>query len=480
MAQPRSRDQASRHRLAGSWWAGEQGCGPEAATELVREAPRLVDPPPLADACEQLDECCDLIVGQHEVVPGLRDLETRREAGEAVVEHAADARLDVLRPHPRRATRRDGNGARCSNERRRERIQRRELIGVALARVRQHAFPQPRARGAAEARHLDLNDRDRPAPRDRMCARGKHEASQLALDEVEPIRRGSDRSERIDRHDHWHTREQLGLARQLAELATSFVAGRRESARIDHERRSSRGRGEQAASARPDATVRDHDAIARDGAARLVDGRRRDLELGKSRCVGDEAGDLRELGVEREVAVREREHAGRELECLTMFRRGRHAVGTLDQAERPQRRIGSELAPYASASGMAIDDAANDVEGDIADVLGRGGSQRRAHVRIELVREEQPQDAHLRLGEREPRLEQQHRQLTARRPRRLHARRQQAHGLGEQVLAQLCGDREDVSVDELFGRLERNGHAAVIGRRLPELRRREYAVITTR
>ena len=81
-----------------------------------------------------------------------------------------------------------------------------------------------------------------------------------------------------------------------------------------------------------------------------------DHEVGEVGAIGVERGELGELRIDPGLAVREREHAARDLERLALLGDVGRAIGPLDQPERAQRALWSELAPRSQRGGGTVDD----------------------------------------------------------------------------------------------------------------------------
>ncbi|MBV8762584.1 MAG: hypothetical protein JO257_35190 [Deltaproteobacteria bacterium] len=287
----------------------------------------------------------------------------------------------------------------------------------------------------------------------------------FGLHETDPV------AQRVDSTNQRNGIEQTRLASERAKLCTSDLALTRNGMGVDDERRMLDQRGEQAAATRADATVRDYDSVLLlHRATRGFDDARIDLERRERRVTRNDARDRRQLGVQRKVAVHECEDARRDLERLPILGRRRDSIRTLDEPERAKRCVRTELVPDARTRCAAVDDAADDVERDVSDLLGRDRADRAANRGIEIVRKKQPQHPHLRLGQREPRFENKNRQRHACGARRLDACQKRAGDRGERIVAQLRSDPRDVRGGEFLGRFEGRVHAPLIGRSSPELR----------
>src|SRR5262249_11342082 len=107
--------------------------------------------------------------------------------------------------------------------------------------------------------------------------------------------------------------------------------------------------------------VNDDEAFVGDGALDGLDACGRYLERLDRRPAARESRDAIELGIERELAVDEREHAPRDANRLALFR-GVAGIGALHQEQSAQSSLRPELAPGLERWRRAVDESTQRIE----------------------------------------------------------------------------------------------------------------------
>jgi hypothetical protein len=248
---------------------------------------------------------------------------------------------------------------------------------------------------ARDRPQLDRDDLAPPVARYRARGRGEHETVELHFHETHAVRLITAPEERVEIANQRDERQQATLAGDAAKLAPGILALLRQRTRIDLQHAPAR-RGDRRDEARTppaaDATVGDHDRVR---VARRADASERvvgQLEVRERNFGARDRRDVREVRIDRDLAMSEREHAVRCLPRSTMHRRLVRAVRALDQTEAAERTVFAQLAPFTAITDLdAVDGTPERVCGRIGEVLAVEVADQRARDRTQLVRDQHPQ-----------------------------------------------------------------------------------------
>jgi hypothetical protein len=206
----------------------------EPLADLRSEAPLLVHTTPTTHAREQLGDGFELVSWQHDVVPRLRHGHPPGELAEFVVEHRANAGVDVLGGQVAAGPKRLRSRCRAVDQGRREWILRRKQLRITLRSLTQLSQPQRAELFGGWPSHLDHDQRAVPPDRRPVHATRREHSPELR-DELVAHEREAIFVESFEVREQRNAHEQPALACDRAQLTAQRRNILREPLHVDLE-----------------------------------------------------------------------------------------------------------------------------------------------------------------------------------------------------------------------------------------------------